>query len=79
LPITGRKRVNSFNWVYTVVRHTAIDKLRASMRPAVLSGPYDAGETVPETAADHNPIAALERKDLYILLDQLKPGHKGNM
>jgi RNA polymerase sigma-70 factor (ECF subfamily) len=63
-----------FNWVYTIVRHTAIDKVRASMRPSILSGPYDTGEGVPETAADHNPIAALERKDLYILLDQLNPG-----
>jgi RNA polymerase sigma factor (sigma-70 family) len=62
-----------FNWVYTIVRNTALDKLKVSLKPGVLAGPADLGENLPELAADHNPVAALERKDLFTLLDELNP------
>ena len=62
-----------FNWVYTIVRNTALDKLRAGVFLPTLPDAYDANETIAETATDHNPLLALEKKDLYILLDQLSP------
>jgi RNA polymerase sigma factor (sigma-70 family) len=67
------ERGRFFNWVYTIVRNTALDKLRASVQPVVLPGLYDTGEVIADTAANNNPIVALERKDLYVLLDELNP------
>jgi len=60
-----------FNWVYTIVRNTALDKLR---RLAPVFQPHDLPElenTIPDTAQGHNPVLALEEKDMYILLDEL--------
>jgi RNA polymerase sigma factor (sigma-70 family) len=62
-----------FNWVYTIVRNTALDKLRADVFLPTLPDAYDADATIAETATDRNPLLALEKKDLYILLDQLSP------
>jgi RNA polymerase sigma factor (sigma-70 family) len=60
-----------FNWVYTIVRNTALDKLRATVpfaeQPDFLAD-------LPETAPGFNPIRALEWKDMYALLDELNPG-----
>jgi len=57
-----------FNWIYTVVRNTALDKLKLSGMPAVAelngSGRFDPTE---------NPFQSLEWKDVYMLLDKLPP------
>ena len=58
-----------FNWVYTIVRNTAIDKLRLSVsipqRSEALSGiEPDPGD---------NPLRSLESKEVYKLLDHLSP------
>lgn len=58
-----------FNWVYTIVRNTALDKLKLSVsipqRAEVLSGfEPDPGD---------NPLLLLEAKEVYKLLDHLTP------
>ena len=62
-----------FNWIYTIVRNTAVDKFRTAAsipsRPAL----EDIGDAVPEMASGYNPIKALEQKDIYMLLDELNP------
>jgi len=57
-----------FNWMYTVVRNTALDKLKLSGIPVVAdlngSSVFDPAE---------NPFQSLEWKDIYMLLDKLPP------
>lgn len=62
-----------FNWVYTIVRNTAVDKFRTSSAAVLRSESYDMAETIPETDISTNPLIALEGKDLYRLLDRLSP------
>lgn len=62
-----------FNWVYTIVRNTALDKFRTSAAAGLRSESYDMAETIPETDISTNPLIALEGKDLYRLLDRLSP------
>jgi RNA polymerase sigma factor (sigma-70 family) len=62
-----------FNWVYTIVRNTALDKFRTSSAAVLRSESYDMAETIPETDISTNPLIALEGKDLYRLLDRLSP------
>lgn len=64
-----------FNWVYTIVRNTALDKFRssASASAALRSESYDTAEAIPETDVSNNPLISLEGKDLYRLLDVLSP------
>ena len=56
-----------FNWVYTIVRNTALDKLKLSVsitqRSETLSG-------IEPDLAD-NPLHLLESKEVYKLLDHL--------
>ncbi len=61
-----------FNWVYTIVRNTALDKLKISKQPV-------AGELTESAAKvyDDNPVKALEWKDIYKLLDTLAPATRG--
>ena len=59
-----------FNWVYTIVRHTALDKLRAALPFTEHVGGLDG---IPEAEAGRNPMEELEWKDMYVLLDQLNP------
>jgi RNA polymerase sigma-70 factor (ECF subfamily) len=57
-----------FNWVYTIVRNTALDKLKVSVQ--YIS--YDVEEyDTPDTGK--NIIAKLEWKDIYRYLDHLPP------
>jgi len=58
-----------FNWVYTIVRNTALDKFRASAAAAFRSESGD----ITEADTGTNPLIALEGKDLYRLLDRLSP------
>jgi RNA polymerase sigma factor (sigma-70 family) len=57
-----------FNWVYTVVRNAALDKLKNN-------NTYMVAE-MPDYIIDNsdNPLAALEWKDVYTLLYVLPPG-----
>jgi RNA polymerase sigma factor (sigma-70 family) len=59
-----------FNWIYTIVRNTALDKLKLTVSltqwSETLSGPteYEGGE---------DPLRNLDSKDIYSLLDHLSP------
>lgn len=55
-----------FNWVYTVVRNTALDKLKLSKQPA-------AAELNESMQNYDNPLQGLDWKDIYKLLDVLAP------
>ncbi len=57
-----------FNWVYTVVRNTALDKLKLVPIPETkeLNGSV-------EQSFDENPLKSLEWKDIYKLLVALAP------
>lgn len=57
-----------FNWVYTVVRNTALDKLKLSHWPAPIQLIEEAGQTYTD-----NPLKTLEEQDIYKLLDTLAP------
>lgn len=57
-----------FNWVYTIVRNTAIDKLKIKKLP--LTAELD--DELISYACD-NPMAGLAWKDIYRLLDALPP------
>lgn len=57
-----------FNWLYTVVRNTALDKLKLIIPPVTkeLNG-------ITESAGEDRTIQSLEWKDIYKLLDNLPP------
>lgn len=55
-----------FNWVYTIVRNTAIDKIKAVVKE--IEGP---NEDIP--LPQQNPLQQLEWKDIYSVLDKLPP------
>lgn len=55
-----------FNWAYTVVRNTALDKIKLHKLP-------EAKELSELLQADSNPLKGLEWKDIYTLLDCLAP------
>jgi RNA polymerase sigma factor (sigma-70 family) len=57
-----------FNWVYTVVRNTALDKIRLCHWPATIQLIEEAGQTYAD-----NPLKTLEEQDIYKLLDTLAP------
>jgi RNA polymerase sigma factor (sigma-70 family) len=58
-----------FNWVYTIVRNTALDKLKLVVpipqRAETLSGI--------EPASGDNPLLSLESREVFRLLDHLSP------
>lgn len=56
-----------FNWVYTIVRNTALDKLR-NTKWTNYTGVDDIN-----ISNDDNPMAAMESGDIYKLLDILPP------
>jgi len=68
-----KEKGNFFNWVYTIVRNTALDKLRPQHRSMLTTDHNNGIENLPENANGHNPLIALEGKELYHLLDQLSP------
>ena len=57
-----------FNWMYTIVRNTALDSLKLVKQPPMheLNGQAEKG-------FEENPLKALEWKDVYKLLDMLPP------
>ena len=65
-----------FNWVYTIVRNTAVDKFRSSVVIPV-GNMTDMEEVLAEDAADVNPVEWLERKEFPLLFDRLSPAPRG--
>jgi len=57
-----------FNWMYTIVRNTAIDKLKIKRQPFTA----ELNDNIQSSFTD-NPVAGLEWKDIYKLLDALPP------
>ncbi|HWB25052.1 MAG TPA: sigma-70 family RNA polymerase sigma factor [Chitinophagaceae bacterium] len=55
-----------FNWMYTIIRNTALDKLKIKKQP----GTGELNELILNTA-DNNPLQGLEWKDIYAMLDVL--------
>lgn len=62
-----KKKGNLFNWIYTIVRNTAIDHLKKNKQLANRNDLQDVFES------DHSPIEKMAVKDIYILLDHLTP------
>lgn len=58
-----------FNWVYTVVRRAALDKFKKS--GALVFPAAEQEDDFPDPGAD--PLADLEKKDVYVFLDALSP------
>jgi RNA polymerase sigma factor (sigma-70 family) len=58
-----------FNWVYTIVRNAALDKLKLNKWPR--ASPLNG---IAEQSYTDNPLKTLEEKDIYFLLDTLAPG-----
>jgi RNA polymerase sigma factor (sigma-70 family) len=61
-----------FNWAYTIVRNTALDKLKLVKIPAAieLNG-------ISKTHSEQNALQSLEWKDIHKLLDELPPATRG--
>jgi RNA polymerase sigma factor (sigma-70 family) len=59
-----------FNWAYTIVRNTALDKLKLSVSVVQRSEPLSDSA---DPGSGDNPLRTLETKDLYKLLDYLTP------
>lgn len=57
-----------FNWAYTIVRNTALDKLKLARIPAAIPV-----EDIENQGFRENPFGQLEWKDVYLLLDSLPP------
>ncbi|MFI5156416.1 MAG: RNA polymerase sigma factor [Chitinophagales bacterium] len=62
-----------FNWVYTIVRNVALDKFRSQRSNLFSNEQVNGIENMHDRANGHNPLIALEGKDLFRLLDQLSP------
>jgi RNA polymerase sigma-70 factor (ECF subfamily) len=62
-----------FNWVYTIVRNTALDKYRAQQTLLNAPSTFNGLGNIPEIANGHNPLESIEEKDLRLLLDNLSP------
>ena len=62
-----------FNWTYTIVRNTALDKLKTSVAFQQRYNGPGATDAVNEAGSDYNPLKALEQRDIYIMLDELSP------
>ncbi|HVS97039.1 MAG TPA: sigma-70 family RNA polymerase sigma factor [Puia sp.] len=61
-----------FNWVYTIVRNTAIDKFKNRVASYGQSDPMIGLEDT-EADVSYHPLSSLDGKDLYLLLDRLPP------
>lgn len=57
-----------FNWVYTIIRNTALDKLKIKKQT-----PENVLGDVLNISFTDNPLNGLEWKDIYKLLDALAP------
>lgn len=55
-----------FNWIYTIVRNAALDKIRLKQYPST----QDIGE-LEQLSFEQTPIMQLEAKEFYTMLDSL--------
>lgn len=62
------ERGDFFSWIYTVVRNTALDRLKLVRIP-----PAQELNGIAESSLRENPLQLLEWKDVYLLLDTLPP------
>lgn len=62
-----------FNWVYTIVRNAALDKIRSAVMQNTRTDALTATGDTAEADESYNPLSSLEEKDLYMLLDRLPP------
>ena len=62
-----------FNWIYTIVRNTALDKFRVAATIRHRPDPKEIEETISDEDSSYNPLLTLEGKDMYKLLDELNP------
>ena len=65
-----------FNWVYTIVRNTAVDKFRSAVSIPVMD-PGRSAEVLADADPDHDPGLGLERRQLSLLFDRLSPAPRG--
>ena len=70
------ERGKFFTWVYTIVRNTAVDKFRSSVR-IVAVDPMSVEEVLTEESVGANPAVWLEGMDLGILFEALSPAPRG--
>jgi RNA polymerase sigma-70 factor (ECF subfamily) len=71
LPDYKKEKGAIFNWVYTIVRNTALDKLKVPVKiTATDIADIDEHEEEPATG---NILQHLEWKDIYAYLDKLPP------
>ena len=61
---------NFFNWMYTIIRNTALDKLKNKHFFTVQIADDN---TIHIAHQVDNPLQLLEHKDIYVLLDKLPP------
>ena len=59
-----------FNWMYTIIRNTALDKLKGKHLFTVQIADENTLHIVHQ---EDNPLQLLEHKDVYVLLDILPP------
>lgn len=62
-----------FNWIYTIVRNAALDKLKKSVMQPLPLQPGTQAEETDFADASYNPLQVMEQKDTYRLLDSLSP------
>lgn len=58
-----------FNWIYTIIRHSALDKLKLALPLTRGAEPL----SVIEMGFEDQTLRLLEARDFYKLLDQLSP------
>jgi len=66
----NNEKGNFFNWMYTIIRNTALDKLKS--KQFFTSQIADENITF-VNPQNENPLQLLEQKDVYVLLDVLSP------
>ena len=59
-----------FNWMYTIIRNTALDKLKSK---SIFTIQIVDENTLHIAHPEDNPLQLLEHQDVYILLDALPP------
>ena len=57
-----------FNWIYTIVRNTALDKIKLASQPVYIEVGSDM-----DIAENDNPLKRIEGREVFQLLDCLPP------
>jgi RNA polymerase sigma factor (sigma-70 family) len=75
----GRYREDNgrfFNWVYTIVRNTAVDNFRSKVPIPSMDLVYSE-DTLSDRDVGADPGAGMERRELSLLFDRLSPAPRG--